>query len=279
MALGETHLKRILSGFAMLAALVACLLSGGRPLLMLVCVVAALALWEFYQMFWPGFSRLPDKAAGIITGVLLCLYSTCGLAVSMALLGFLSFYAALRFLFTYGHSDEKICAGAKLSDGALLIFGVIYLPLCLQIALQLELIEQLAVLLAAICSDTGAYYAGSLLGRHKIWPKVSPKKSLEGALGGLCATMLGLAVYSRFVDITWAEAFSMQHFALLGLILSVFAQLGDFFESALKRCCNIKDSSKLIPGHGGLMDRLDSIVFVLPIYIFIRTLCASHWNA
>ncbi|MDR2825983.1 MAG: phosphatidate cytidylyltransferase [Deltaproteobacteria bacterium] len=279
MALGETHLKRVLSGFAMLAALAAGLLTGGWPLRALICIVAALALWEFYQMFWPGFSRLPDKAVGLITGVLLCLYSPCSLAVSMALLGFLSFYAALRFLFTYGHSDEKISANANLSDGALLIFGVIYFPLCLQLALQLELLEQLAVLLVAICSDTGAYYAGSLLGRHKIWPKVSPKKSLEGALGGLCATMLFLTVYSRFINIPWAEAFSIQHFALLGLILSVFAQLGDFFESALKRCCNIKDSSNLIPGHGGLMDRLDSIVFVLPIYIFIRTLCISYWGA
>jgi phosphatidate cytidylyltransferase len=68
------------------------------------------------------------------------------------------------------------------------------------------------------------------------------------------------------------EAFSALHFALLGLILSIAAQLGDFFESALKRCCKVKDSSNLVPGHGGLMDRLDSILFVLPVYVLIRTL-------
>ncbi|MDR1243079.1 MAG: phosphatidate cytidylyltransferase [Deltaproteobacteria bacterium] len=274
MALGATHIKRILSGVTMFAALLACLFAGGWTLRAFAGIAAALALWEFYQMFWPGCSRLPDKAAGLLTGVFLCFYDAFGFGPSapLVLLGFLSFYAALRFLFTYGCADEKRSSAADLSDGALLVFGVIYIPTCLQLAFHLSFSEQVLALLAAVGSDTGAYYAGSLLGRRRIWPKISPKKSLEGALGGLCASMILLSAYGCLVNIPGLEALSALHFALLGLILSITAQLGDFFESALKRRCKVKDSSNLVPGHGGFMDRLDSILFVLPVYMLIRTL-------
>jgi phosphatidate cytidylyltransferase len=275
MFLGTTHIKRIVSGLIMLAGLLACLLSGGWAIRIPITAAAALALWEFYQMFWPGFAKWPDKSVGLLTGIGLCLYGAYGLGpvAPLALLFFLYFYAALRFLFSYGSSNENLSSSAHLSDGALLIFGVLYIPACLQLLLHLSLFEQLLALLAAISADTGAYYAGSLLGRHKIWPKVSPKKSLEGALGGLCASMVILAIYGGLTDIPGLEGLAAWQFALLGLILSVAAQSGDFFESALKRYCKIKDSGRLIPGHGGFLDRLDSLVFVLPVYMLIRAFC------
>jgi phosphatidate cytidylyltransferase len=275
MSVNATHIKRIVSGLIILAALLACMVAGGWALRLPITLAAALALWEFYQLFWPGFSRWPDKSIGLLTGTGLCLYGAWGFGpvAPLVLLFFLSFYVALRFLTSYGASNEKLSASASLADGALLIFGVIYIPACLQLLLHLGLHEQLLVLLAVMGSDTGAYYVGSLFGRHKIWPKVSPKKSLEGALGGLCASMAVLAVYGHSVDIPGLEALSGLRFALLGLILSLAAQAGDFFESAVKRCCQVKDSGSLIPGHGGFLDRLDSLVFALPVYMLIRTLC------
>jgi phosphatidate cytidylyltransferase len=277
MSLGATHIKRIVSGLTMLAALFACLVSGGWPLRILITAAATLALWEFYQMFWPGFARWPDKAVGLLAGIGLCLYGACGFGpvAPLVLLFFLFFYVTLRFLASYGSSNEALSSGASLADGAMLIFGALYVPACLQLLLHLGFFEQLLGLLAAVSTDTGAYYAGSLLGRRKLWPKVSPKKSLEGALGGLCASMVLLAVYGRSADIPDLAALSAWQFALLGLILSLAAQAGDLFESALKRGCRIKDSSGLIPGHGGFLDRLDSVVFVLPVYMLIRTLCIS----
>ena len=279
----SSHQKRIVSGLCMAAALAACLLLGGWPLRVLVCLAALIGLWEFGQMFWPGFANLPDKIAGLTAGLLICLLgafdpgtaSTNSPAAAttviwtVSVLGALALYTALRFLIRYGSGNDE----ARLTDHAIMLFGVLYLPLSLQLALHISLQEQFLIILAAVGSDTGAYYAGSYLGKHKIWPRVSPKKSWEGSLGGLCAAMLILAVYGSLVSIPLLEHLAFWQWGLIGLLLSLAAQTGDFFESALKRSVGVKDSSNLIPGHGGLLDRLDSIVFVLPVYMFLRLLC------
>ena len=254
----------------MAAILATCLLLGGWPLRVLIGLAALLGLWEFGQMFWPGFSNLPDKLAGYAAGLSLVLFGAFAPGTTWAaiILGALAFYVALRFLIDYGRGNDE----ARLARHAIILFGVMYLPLSLQLALHISLQEQFLIILAAVGSDSGAYYAGTHLGKHKIWPRVSPKKSWEGALGGICSAMLILAVYGSLVAIPLLEQLAFWQWALVGLALSLAAQAGDFFESALKRSVGIKDSSKLIPGHGGLLDRLDSIVFVLPVYLFIRML-------
>jgi phosphatidate cytidylyltransferase len=117
-------------------------------------------------------------------------------------------------------------------------------------------------------SDTGAYAVGRKLGRHKLIPSVSPGKTVEGAIGGLAASMLIAWLYTQFVlhpatslDFRWHPAGAL----LFGAIVSVAAQVGDLAESLLKREAGAKDSSHLIPGHGGVLDRLDSLLFVMPI--------------
>lgn len=115
--------------------------------------------------------------------------------------------------------------------------------------------------LAAFISDTGAYYIGTYLGRARIWPRVSPKKSWAGSIGGLvlCIAMcVGLGL--------WWGVRPWWQFAMLGVLLNAASQLGDFFESALKRTLGVKDSGTLLPGHGGLLDRIDSLLFVVPVY-------------
>ena len=116
-------------------------------------------------------------------------------------------------------------------------------------------------------SDTGAYFIGSRFGRHKLAPIISPNKSIEGALGGLAASVVVGAAYSGlgFIAMHWVPA------AVLGLGLSAAGQMGDLAESAVKREQAVKDSGSLLPGHGGILDRFDSLAFAVPVlYIFLH---------
>jgi phosphatidate cytidylyltransferase len=126
------------------------------------------------------------------------------------------------------------------------------------------------MLLAVVCvtfSDTGAFYVGSSVGRHRMAPRLSPKKSWEGAIGGLAAAVGG----GLLAHFWFFQSLSLFHAIVLGLLLGSAAILGDLAESMVKRATGAKDSSRLLPGHGGLMDRLDSMMFASPaLYYYYR---------
>ena len=129
------------------------------------------------------------------------------------------------------------------------------------------MLQVLLVLLAAFISDTGAYYAGRGYGARLIWPTVSPNKTVEGSMGGLaaCVTVVCAMGWSIGAAPWWT-------WVILGVVLGVAAQLGDFFESALKRWMAVKDSGSLLPGHGGILDRIDALLLVTPVYAAARAL-------
>ena len=112
--------------------------------------------------------------------------------------------------------------------------------------------------------DTGAWLAGKNFGKHKLWPSVSPKKTIEGAVGGVIISVLIASVCSYYM----LEKLSVS-IVLCFALLSVLAQMGDLIESKFKRQLKIKDSSNLIPGHGGIYDRIDSLLFVAPFYALL----------
>jgi phosphatidate cytidylyltransferase len=115
-------------------------------------------------------------------------------------------------------------------------------------------------------SDIGAYFVGRTVGGRKLLPAVSPGKTVSGALGGLAATILVSWLYVRYALAPVASlTMTLPATIAFGLVISIAAQVGDLTESLLKREANVKDSSRLIPGHGGLLDRLDSLLFVLPV--------------
>lgn len=122
------------------------------------------------------------------------------------------------------------------------------------------------VLFIVWATDTGAYFAGRALGKNKLWPEISPNKTIEGAIGGILLAMLVAFLYHTI--------YPFQHpiLVLLGttVLVSIFGQLGDLVESAFKRHYNVKDSGKILPGHGGILDRLDSLLFVFPMLHFIH---------
>lgn len=120
------------------------------------------------------------------------------------------------------------------------------------------------VLLATWASDTGAYFFGSYLGRNKLIERISPRKTVEGAVGGILLTMITVSFYTL-----WLGVFSYYWF-FYAVLISVTAMIGDLFESSLKRNAGLKDSGSILPGHGGVLDRIDSLLFTAPFtYYFL----------
>ena len=114
-------------------------------------------------------------------------------------------------------------------------------------------------------NDVFAYVVGSLIGKHKLYEKVSPKKTWEGSIGGVVLTIAAAYIISIFF-----KTYDMQTWLVLGLIISIFASLGDLIESMIKRQVGIKDSGNIMPGHGGILDRFDGVIFAIPaVYIYL----------
>jgi phosphatidate cytidylyltransferase len=128
----------------------------------------------------------------------------------------------------------------------------------------------LLVLLVVWVSDTAQFYIGTLLGRHRLAPAISPKKSIEGAVGGF---IVGVAIMMTLGGL-WLPAIGMPLLAAIGAGLVALGIAGDLFESLLKRSANVKDSSGLIPGHGGVLDRIDALLFVVPAFYLVLKLIA-----
>ncbi len=151
-----------------------------------------------------------------------------------------------------------------------IILGLVYLPFLLGHLIPLRLLSDgqqwiFLTLIAIMGCDTCAYFIGSKIGKHKLYPAVSPNKSIEGAVGGLVGSVLGVLL----AKISFLPVIGIFEVVLIGLLLGVMGQLGDLFESLLKRACQVKDSGSMIPGHGGILDRLDSLLFAFPIIYYI----------
>lgn len=221
------------------------------------------ASWEFVAMFTSKQSKKTRILAAVASGVILLGFKQGGAWVPVSLA--LSIWAgALLFLFQFSRDPENTIAIPALAYmGALA-----YIPINLHFILDFNRPECVLVLLAAISSDTAAYYAGTYFGRNKIWPAVSPKKTWQGSIGGCIGCILATYVFGK----AFGSAQEILPWILLGAALNIAAQFGDFFESALKRAINIKDSSFILPGHGGLLDRIDSLLLVIPVYALARLL-------
>lgn len=266
------HYTRVITALVLLALLAAGISAGGWPLRLLVLAAACLGLHEFFAMVRPRGGSLPREAAFLALGGLLVLSQAGGPMLTLAFLCLCLCALGMVFLFDFGLGNTE----ARINEHAPLAFGLLYIPLILQLALYLNPAEQCLVILAAVASDTGGYYAGSLWGGRRLWPAVSPKKSWAGLFGGLglCLAACGLLGFAGN-----SFGWGLPRLPLWGWLSAAFllhqaALFGDFFESALKRTAGIKDSGALLPGHGGILDRIDSLLFILPVYMAIR-LCAE----
>lgn len=166
----------------------------------------------------------------------------------------------------FGPADRGIVTGALAGGAAMIYLGI---PLGALVAAHVYGGRGAVILLVATVaiSDTAQYYAGRLLGRHSLAPRVSPKKTVEGAIGGFVA----VPVWLYFAGPYFLPVAPPAMIASLGIVLVACGITGDLFESMMKRAADLKDSSALIPGHGGVLDRIDALLFAAPpYYLFVR---------
>ena len=147
------------------------------------------------------------------------------------------------------------------------ILGIVYIPVSLALLVFLKEMEGgtfwiVWLLIVIFANDTGAFYTGTFFGKHKLAPNISPKKTIEGSLGGIAASMLAGFIFC----LIFFHDLSLAFLTIPGsLMLAVVGQIGDLFESAMKRASGIKDSGRLLPGHGGILDRIDGVLPAIPV--------------
>ncbi len=260
------HLQRWLSG-AIIAPGLILLIVFGPPWLFLLFILflAGVGLREFYALTLPQMSAA-DKIPGIVLGLLIpvSLYpaSPFFFIIGMTFIVLLLCILALRPSGDFSFRLERVSRE---------VLGLLYIPFLLAHFVLLRHMETgrhwiLFTLVAVYFGDTTAFYVGRGWGRRKLAPKISPGKTFEGGLGAVGGSLAGALLFKFFFfpQLPWAHA------AALGIGIGVLGQLGDLWESVIKRSAQVKDSGSLIPGHGGLLDRIDSVLFSGPfVYSYV----------
>jgi len=159
-----------------------------------------------------------------------------------------------------------------LSSPAKVLLGTLYIPLLLSHIILLRNGEKgvywvFLIIVIAFAGDVAAFYIGRTFGRRKLAPRVSPGKTIEGIFGLLAGSVLGCVIYQHFVF----PQIPLVHAVMMGFIGSLIGQMGDLFESTIKRSSGVKDSGMILPGHGGILDRIDCLLFIIPFVYYYRT--------
>lgn len=260
---------RIITASILTPLLILLLLADSPVIAAAVIVISAMGLYEFYKA-----AGLWDKKSLCITGLVS--------AVIVPLLGFMpqSVYMPLLYiymlvLFAITLIQHKTVA---VSHTAMVVFSIIYIPYFLT---NLLYIRQLGngnfylwlPFVGAFSTDTGAYFAGVFLGKHKLCPEISPKKTVEGSVGGILVCMAVCMLFGFAVQTFWDIEVNYVYLAIIGFIMSIVSQMGDLSASIIKRKYGIKDYGAIFPGHGGILDRLDSVIMIAPaVYLFVLNL-------
>lgn len=239
---------------------------------LLILVLIAIGLHEFYKLFKVHYQ--PNIILGITSGLLLFagvfFYSVGELQNLNVFLALLPIVSALFIVELYRKKENPF------QNIALTFLGIIYIALPFSLLYLLGFNELsfkgfnpqiiLGFFFLLWTSDTGAYLVGISIGRHPFFPRISPKKSWEGFIGGVIFTLLiSLFISKYFTVLTQTD------WLVIASIIAVFGAIGDLVESLLKRSLGVKDSGNILPGHGGILDRFDSVIFAAPlIYVYLN---------
>ena len=255
-------IKRVLSALVLIPLVVLAAYLGGLWLAGLVALFAALAVIEFYQLsnrlgarpsIWVGTAL----TVGLVVAAQLRAYRI-GAPLFIGVLGALMVERVWRQNF-----DGFLSDWATTLVGSAYIGGMLSHFVLLR-GLQQGLVWVALAILVTWVTDTGAYFVGTTVGRRRFFPRISPRKTLEGAIGGLLlGTPTAMAIAIPLLHLPWPQA------AALGVLIALAATFGDLAESLIKRQAGVKDSGNLIPGHGGALDRVDSLLFAaVVVYYF-----------
>jgi phosphatidate cytidylyltransferase len=261
------HFKRWLTGIVAVPILIYVIGFAPRWLFYgTVFAGAVIALDEFLRMTAP---EMPRSAKAFSYGFVFLFFVFLAYGPFFLILAVLCLAVMVQFaLYLFGSASLRTQAT---KDAAKTALGLLYICLPLSLLLMIDKHPRgplwvFFLLAVTFSSDTGAFYMGRSLGRHKLYPSVSPGKTWEGAVGGVLGSVLAAYVFSRFFALSDSIWFIMG----LAAVLSIFGQVGDLAESMIKRRHGVKDSGTILPGHGGLLDRIDALLFSVPVlYVFL----------
>lgn len=259
--------QRIITAIIALALFVPVVLYGGIAFTLAIYFIATVALYEILRMKQIRLVSIPGALALVNLYIMLMpeqyestLIGWTGhdrMTLVFVLVFMLLLYAVLvKNTFTY-------------DDAAFVFFGMMYIGIGFYYLIETRLVDLIYVLFALLIvwtTDSGAYFAGRKFGKKKLWPEISPNKTIEGFYGGIAAAIVfavALNLLFPFAD-TWIQLI------FVTVAASIIGQFGDLAESAIKRHYHVKDSGTLLPGHGGMLDRFDSLLFVVPLLHFLH---------
>ncbi len=253
---------RLISGIVLMAITIALMVNGGFPLFWVITAISVIGLFELYRAV--GMEKTLPAVVGYLSSIVIdiLILDNYYEYLLMWLIASLMVLMACYVIAYPKYNSEQM---------TMLFFGLIYVTVMLSFVFKVRFVQNgilyvWLIFIGAWGSDTCAYCVGKLLGKHKLPSKLSPNKTIEGCLGGIIgAALIGflfaLALF-KITDYWW-------QFAVIGAISSVISQIGDLTASAIKRNHEIKDYGNLIPGHGGILDRFDSIIFIAPIVFYL----------
>ncbi|HZK28559.1 MAG TPA: phosphatidate cytidylyltransferase [Thermoclostridium sp.] len=279
---------RIISGAVAAIALFVVMRLSPFVMGVVVFIAALIALYEFYQAVKKVNLR-PTKIAGFFMCTLFFLYLSRTFVngtnsvlekvfnfvfqqdIIYLVVYILTVFMLTQLIFRYRQF--------KLEDIAITLLGLIYIPFLLSFILLLRLMSNgyelsWLIFIGAYSTDTFAYFIGKFFGKRKVLPEVSPNKTVAGCIGGVIGSVICVTLYGALYinNVTNLNA-NIIHYIIIGVLCGIVAQLGDWTASAIKRIVDIKDFGHIMPGHGGILDRIDSLLFVAPaVYFYVKLL-------
>lgn len=268
---------RIIVGIIAIPLIIISAIIGNEVFLIFCIILAFFCMNEFYNLFEPSVTRLSlyirwlggfsfHKAVFLIISILIvvCFYFE---QFSYVLILYFIMFIFLIIVEVFKEVKHFEAVGTWLLSVVYVStpFGLISLMNTTPMLHSFEANYAIVVMVMVWVSDTFAFFGGKMFGRHKLAERISPKKTWEGSITGFIFTIISGIVFSFFYP-----NHSVYHWLSVAVVVGLFAQIGDLFESSLKRSVKVKDSSSLIPGHGGVLDRFDSLLFAVPaLYILL----------
>lgn len=265
------HFKRWITAF-ILGPLVLWIIIKGSTLLLavLVSVAAVFALREYLRIIFKNDDIACSNSMKIISyavSMALIISACLGSWEILFLILAMNLLAMAVFVLSRFAREKNVFDHVSKQ-----VLGIVYIPVSLSLLVFIKGLDGgtfwiIWLLIVIFANDTGAFYTGTFFGKNKLCPNISPNKTIEGSLGGIAASMIFGFIFCQifFNDLSLALVTVPASF-----LLAVAGQIGDLFESAMKRASNIKDSGRILPGHGGMLDRIDGLLLAIPVlYIYL----------
>ena len=265
------HIYRWITALILIPILLWVLLKGSTLLLAaVVSIVAIFAMGEYLKIIFQNDDNSVSNTIKIISyavSISLIVGACSGSwEIEFLILSLNLMALSIFVLFKFADNQEVFQLIAKQ------VLGIVYIPISLSLLIFMKELDQgnfwiIWLLITVFSNDTGAFYGGKFFGKNALSPNISPNKTIEGSIGGIITSLILGFIFS----VIFFKDFSLSFLMIpASLMLAIAGQIGDLFESAMKRASNIKDSGSILPGHGGMLDRIDGLLLAIPVlYVYL----------